>query len=66
MGPLPETSLIITAHLHGPMLEKCLDAVAALEPAPGETIVVVDGNEQAVAKSAQRVFLPSSSRVQTP
>ncbi|MBU6181889.1 MAG: glycosyltransferase [Verrucomicrobia bacterium] len=68
MGPLPETSLIITAHRHGPMLEKCLDAVAALDPAPGETIVVVDGNDQAVAKSAQRrgfetIVLPNAPGV---
>ena len=68
MGPLPETSLIITAHRHGPMLEKCLDAVAALDPAPGEAIVVVDGNDQTVAKSAQRrgfetIVLPNAPGV---
>jgi uncharacterized protein (DUF58 family) len=58
MGPLPETSLIITAHRHGHMLEKCLDAVAALDPAPGE----------ALAKSAQRcgfetIVLPNAPSV---
>jgi len=68
MGPLPETSLVITAHRHGPMLEKCLEAAAALDPAPGETIVVADGNDQAVAGSAGRhgfetIVLPNAPGV---
>ena len=68
MGRLPETSLIITAHRHGHMLEKCLDAVAALDPAPGEAIVVVDGNDQALAQSVQRcgfetIVLPNAPSV---
>jgi len=35
------------------MLDECLAAVAGLNPVPGEVIVVVDGNDQAVAQSAK-------------
>lgn len=35
------------------MLEQCLDAVADLDPAPGEIVVAVDGNNRQVADSAQ-------------
>jgi GT2 family glycosyltransferase len=48
-----ETSLVITAHRHGPMLEQCLQAVASLDPAPGEVVVVVDGSEHSVAQAAR-------------
>ncbi|MFM8364300.1 MAG: hypothetical protein ACKOAS_04035 [Verrucomicrobiota bacterium] len=48
-----ETTLVITAHRHGPMLEQCLDAVVALDPAPGEVIVVVDGCDRRVAESSR-------------
>jgi GT2 family glycosyltransferase len=34
------------------MLEQCLDAVASLDPAPGEVIVVVDGCDRRVAESS--------------
>lgn len=49
-----DLSLVITAHRYGPMLEECLSAVAALDPAPGEVIVVVDGNDMEVANAARR------------
>jgi GT2 family glycosyltransferase len=48
-----ETSLVITAHRHGPMLEQCLQAVASLDPTPGEVVVVVDGSEHSVAQAAR-------------
>jgi GT2 family glycosyltransferase len=49
-----ETTLVITAHRHGPMLEKCLSAVAALDPPPARVVVVIDGNDQRVAEAAGR------------
>lgn len=48
-----KSTLVITAHRHGPMLEQCLDAVAGLDPAPDRTFVVVDGCDRRVAESAQ-------------
>lgn len=35
------------------MLEQCLDAVSALDPAPDRTFVVVDGRDRRVAESAR-------------
>ena len=48
-----QTTLVITAHRHGPMLERCLDAVAVLEPPPAAVIVVVDGPDHRVAEAAR-------------
>lgn len=48
-----DTTLVITAHRHGPMLEQCLDAVSALDPAPARVVVVVDGCDRRVAESAR-------------
>lgn len=44
----PATSLVITAHQEGPMLDACLASAARLQPAPLEVIVAVDGNARAV------------------
>ena len=35
------------------MLEQCLQAVASLDPTPGEVVVVVDGSEHSVAQAAR-------------
>jgi len=52
---MPEThdlSLVITAHRGGQMLDACLDSAAALEPAPREVIVAIDGDDELVVKKA--------------
>lgn len=41
------------AHRAGVALERCLDALAALAPAPDELVVVVDGGDPAVAAAAR-------------
>jgi GT2 family glycosyltransferase len=57
---MPEThdlSLVITAHRGGQMLDACLDSAAALEPAPREVIVAIDGDDEQVVKKAESLGL---------
>ena len=46
------SSLVITAHRPGPMLDRCLDSAARLDPQPQEIIVAIDGADQAVKQAA--------------
>lgn len=46
-GP-PSLSLVLPVHRDGPELRRCLAAVDALDPAPVEVIVVVDGADPQV------------------
>lgn len=46
--------VVVPAHRAGAALEACLDAVAALAPAPAERIVVADGGDAAVVAAARR------------
>lgn len=53
--PLPEdVSVVVPAHRDGAMLEVCLDALAALDPAPVDVVVAVDGGCAAVVAAAER------------
>jgi glycosyltransferase involved in cell wall biosynthesis len=57
---MPEThdlSLVIAAHRGGRMLDACLDSAAALEPAPREVIVAIDGDDELVVKKAASLGL---------
>lgn len=46
------TSIVITAHRHGPMLNACLDSVKRLNPPPKEIIVAIDGSSPFVKAAA--------------
>ena len=46
------SSLVVTAHRPGPMLDRCLDSVALLDPQPQEIIVAIDGADEAVKQAA--------------
>lgn len=55
MQPEPGVCVVIPAHRAGPDLASCLAAVAALEPAPSERIVVADGGDPEVVAAASRL-----------
>ena len=46
------SSLVVTAHRPGPMLDRCLDSVALLDHQPQEIIVAIDGADEVVKQAA--------------
>ncbi len=51
---LPEVSVVVPVHRGGEDLTRCLDAVAALDPAPAEVLVVADGADHDDLARARR------------
>jgi GT2 family glycosyltransferase len=48
----PSVAVVIPAHRASPAFTRCLEAVQALDPAPDELVVVVDGGDEQVAAEA--------------
>ena len=47
-------AVVVPAHRAGPDLDRCLEALAALDPAPDQVVVAVDGADPAVVDRARR------------
>ena len=65
MTASPSLAVVVPAHRAGPDLDRCLDAIAALDPAPDEVVVAVDGADPAVvarAEAAGAVVVPLERR----
>lgn len=53
-APRPRVSIVIPVHPKSATLERCLEAIARLDPQPHETIVTIDGDSAELRRRALR------------